>query len=297
MVFNCVVVTHQDHGSEYYRLFVYQIVDNIARQVEMRNIRVFVHQASANHYVPRTNYEENDESDEIRSYNLPSKYKMMAEQAILQRDVNAVIARTAVVYGPTDRSGITTELLIAYMISRDQIELPAKMEPDKPHYTIHAIDAARAMLHLAKWYVQHQCEDVQVFNVCDVGRTTVIDFNRRYAEIYPHKFRYLPIPRAVPSLKQQEDVREMTNEFFGERWLRILREANIKQAPVSPFAYRESVSPAAIAVSNARLVATGFTFKYPVLTANALRQTIYEFTKQGVWPTATGPIPPPSNLN
>jgi hypothetical protein len=55
--------------------------------------------------------------------------------------------------------------------------------------------------------------------------------------------------------------------------------------------YRENYNAFPQSVDTAKLMATGFELTYPYYTKETVRHVVEEFTKQGLWPTATGPLP------
>jgi hypothetical protein len=88
-----------------------------------------------------------------------------------------------------------------------------------------------------------------------------------------------------------EATRTNTNGICMPCWLAVMEECGIEHTPLSPYFYKDNYRLYAIHLDISKLLQTGFTFQYEAFTAESNRTTIEEFTRQGVWPTATGPLP------
>jgi hypothetical protein len=73
--------------------------------------------------------------------------------------------------------------------------------------------------------------------------------------------------------------------------MEVVEECGIERTPLSPYFYKEMFISYPLVVDVSKLRATGFQWRRPRLTPEAMREFINEFTLQGMWPLATGPLP------
>jgi nucleoside-diphosphate-sugar epimerase len=294
MVFNCAVAgTKLDQAEEYYKSYVYNRDTYIAEQCVQRNIGVYVHEGSGLDYKLKPVYTERSvETDELEGLSALSSMRVMTDKALrAMPGLNGVLARLAAVYGPCEMGRFTGTLLICYLAWRGNFTLPIVIPPDVPRHVIHTVDAARAMLFLAEWYLRENKSGVEVFNVSDKSDLDMRGMIEGPQTLYPLQYEFKVAGDGKPTHEDMEVKRMYMNDHTMDTWMEVVEECGIDRTPLTPYYYAEYYKANPIAVDSSKLQALGFELKYPKYCKETVGHVVEEFTKQGLWPTAKGTLP------
>jgi dTDP-4-dehydrorhamnose reductase len=166
------VDTKPDSVDEYYRLNLYQVAMNIAHEATSRGV-VLVHLSHAMDYAVKGDFERCTEEDALAPATAVGKYRVQADKDMQALPgLKMVLIRSGLLYGAAEQGSSTRGLLYAYLGMRAGIPMPSAFDPKISNNTLHTVDAARAMLHLAEWYTNNKRSGVEVFNVSDPGYTS-----------------------------------------------------------------------------------------------------------------------------
>jgi hypothetical protein len=81
------------------------------------------------------------------------------------------------------------------------------------------------------------------------------------------------------------------NNICMDAWLQIVEECSIQKTPLDCYFYKEYYNNLSMALDTTKLRKTGFQWTFPHYCGETAKQFADEFIKQGLWPTATGPLP------
>ncbi|KAJ2488748.1 hypothetical protein IWW37_004551 [Coemansia sp. RSA 2050] len=229
-----------------------------------------------------------------------------AEASARAAGVPAVVLRPALCYGPGDRQNAAPMLIMA-QLSRcgaggcegsgsggvgGARAMPVLWDPGLRISTVHVADVAAAALAAARWQQARAGAGAAVFHVADPGDTT----NARLARAVGALFGVEPsFPSGAANfiakrLAPAELAEEVNQSLLGP-WMRLLAAHGLSNSPLSPYMDPEHpycrLESHPRGVDGSRITRTpglAFSYRYPALSPEALRQVVEEFQAVGLWP-------------
>ena len=82
-----------------------------------------------------------------------------------------------------------------------------------------------------------------------------------------------------------KEATEETNDMHLGPWSNLLKAAQIKSSPLTPYLDQELLCNNALSLDGTKIcVSTGFIYEHPKVTTQSLREIITDFQELGIWP-------------
>jgi nucleoside-diphosphate-sugar epimerase len=199
------------------------------------------------------------------------------------------------IYGPGDVNGIMPRVTCAasYVVLNEPMRLlwDANMHIN----TVHVEDVARAIVHVA---TNDAVPAWSVFNLADKNDTTQGKLNALLENIFHISTGFLGTMLSNLAKIRLQDVVDTANEKHLQPWTEMLRQHAIHASPLTPYISSELLAHNQLFVNGEAIEATGFSYAHPILTEDALRESVYMAIEQRIFPPivdgAPEPLPEPS---
>ncbi|RKP25683.1 hypothetical protein SYNPS1DRAFT_22401 [Syncephalis pseudoplumigaleata] len=293
-VFNCSTEDRYGEVDQVYKERVMVAGVNCANEAAKRKVKVFV-QLSTGCVYNETDHNGPacDETAPVQADIPRTKYHLETDQKIMATpELNAVIVRTALVYGPGDFFRFAPFLALNTVIQYKQWKMECPRTANPRRNSVHVFDVAAAMCHLAKWYCDSHQTGTHVFNVSDQNDT-------RFSEMFTIYSKYqrknngaeeeadaAAEPEVIDSEAELLAVRDELNEMSGPVWLELLEQSGISVTPVSPTLCQEYFTASPASVNGQKIVReTGFAYKYPHVEFSVLEDMVNDLIQEKLWPS------------
>ncbi|GJJ11992.1 hypothetical protein Clacol_006230 [Clathrus columnatus] len=235
-------------------------------------------------------------------------------------DLNLVIIRHGLIYGPWVVSGIVTPLMLLGLVYKElDEEFKSLWSPYVRFNTIHVDDVAAACWTAAEWMAKtgraeankvageniyfandkNKVANVQgvpdpkieltapLFNLIDDTDTTLQTFGSVLTQVFGIKTGFHGLLHNTLAQMKTEEALEEINETHIEAWTRILAKANppLQRTPLNPYMEAYMLEKRSFAYNGAKIKKIlNFQLKYPTFGPDTIKGVIDSFKEDGVWP-------------
>ncbi|KAI9227565.1 MAG: hypothetical protein DHS80DRAFT_24122 [Piptocephalis tieghemiana] len=286
-VINCSEVLTLNQVDEMYDERIYQTAVTIAKICQEKATPVLVQLSTAEGLFP-TNEVPSTEEAEFKPFSTCSKhFREMEDELKSMSNLNLVIARRGFVYGNDDYSALTSALVCCDLLKMEGSTIAFPVDGRNMMSTVHIIDVARAMTHLAQWYCESNKKgQVLIYNISDNTCRSPAEILDMFAEVIPGSdIRWIPEDPTLPKA-DAEALSNSLNEMSLEYWLDTLNHYNVTSTPLSPEIDPVYLSYARFLFNGRKIVQeTGFKYIYDDgPTVQCLIDMVQGFKELGVWP-------------
>ncbi|XP_074661238.1 uncharacterized protein LOC141913919 [Tubulanus polymorphus] len=221
-----------------------------------------------------------EETPHLSPWTLAAKYKLKVEEALRKIDgLNYVIIRPAIVYGIGDRLGLTPRLIIGAVYKELGEKMNLLWTKDLRMNTVDVRDVCSAIYHLC-----YHGDSGHVFNLVDKNCTTQGVINELISSIFRIQYDYAgTVVSNMARLNMQNVVADINSKHMAP-WASMCRSSGIDNSPLNPYLDQELLYNKHVNMDGSKIEGTGFVYKYPVLTKEALQQVLDDYVELGIFP-------------
>jgi len=278
-VFNLAGETKYSQADAVYQENIIDVSVTCANEAAKHGVKKFVEVSTAQIY--DSGDRPRKEDAKIKPWTGIGKAKANAEEELKKiSGLNLVIVRPAIVYGPGDLSGIMPRLVIGAVYKSLGEKMEFLWDKDQSINTVHVRDVARALWHLAEKGANNS-----VYNLSDEGKTDQGAINKYLETIYGIKTGFIGNMKSkLATAVSMKSVADYSNDKHLKPWSDLCKQANITTTPLTPYLDEELLYDNALSVDGAAIKNTGFSYSFPKVTEELLRESIDYFVKNGTFP-------------
>jgi len=296
VVFNCGGDTRYSQQDEIYKQRSLKLSLCAGKEAAKRGVKCFVELSTGAVY--KSDSKPSPETSKLSPWLKLAKYKLEAENELAQTaGLNLVITRMANVYGEYCSKVVGTMLCMARVYQELDREMKWLWTKDLKTNTVHVNDVARALWHVAKWYLdgkknwdESSMGSPPVFNIVDEGDTDQGVVQSIIADIFHIKTGFHgTVISQFAKINLGSAVDEENDELL-QPWGDLLSESGItRPGPITPYLEGETVKDCDFCLDGTRLKkVTGFKYEVPKMTEKELRDIIKSYERMNWWPTKGG---------
>jgi len=208
--------------------------------------------------------------------------RLEAEQAVSHTNgLNYVIVRPSIVYGPGDVLGVTPRLVIGTIYKQSGERMELLWSQNLKINTVHVEDVVRAL-----WHLTDHGSSGQVFNLSDKNDTNQGKINELLEELYGIKTGFLGKTKSsIAKALGMKQLTDFVNDKHLKPWSDLCKSRGILDTPLTPYLDEELLSKCETSINGSAIESTGFVYNRPHVTADALRDVVFDFVHKGIFPT------------
>ncbi|KAF7414596.1 hypothetical protein HZH68_003085 [Vespula germanica] len=279
-VFNCAGETKCGQTDPVYKEGIYKLSINCAQQAAKIKANHFVEICSGNlsssEKVPCIEEENGD------PWTFVAKYKLQVEHDLKNiPDLKYTILRPAIVYGPGDRNGLAPRLVVGAVYKHLGEMMKLLWGPDLRMNTVHVRDMARAI-----WHVANRSDTIgQIYNVVDEGNSTQGSISAIVSELFNINHDYWGTTLSTLAKTDMSSVVEEVNDKHMGPWADACNKDGVENSPLSPYIDQELLYNKHLYLKSGKLsLNTGFTYLYPKLTKESLKEVLDDYVAMKIFP-------------
>jgi nucleoside-diphosphate-sugar epimerase len=280
-VFNCAAETKYGQEDIIYQEKTLGLTTKLAAEVLKIKPKKFVHLSNAQVY--DSSKKMATESSKTNPWTPLAESQLKGDKALMEmvkKGLNLVILRPSIVYGPADVQGISPRVICAAVYKYLGKEMKFLWSGSLFFNTVHVRDVAKAMYHAAV-----NLPPGSLFNLSDKGDTTVDKLNGFLEKIFGIKIDYFGTLKSTAIWKLgAKSVAVEVNDEHLKPWAELCKQQGIDNTPLTPYLDYELLKDNQMHISGDAIEATGFTYDYPYLTEELIREQIRYFTVQKLFP-------------
>ncbi|KAF9936256.1 hypothetical protein BGZ67_002518 [Mortierella alpina] len=286
-VINFASETKFSQLAEIYEDRIYKLSINCAKEAVKRKVKVFVQISTGDIY--ESSGTASKEDSKTKPWNVMAQYKLRVDKELQDMPgLNLVILRPAVVYGIGAMAGLTPRLICGRVYQHLKKKMEFLWTKDLKLNTVHVQDVVRAVWHSANWYVSSdntQPGAPAIFNLADENNTDQEAVNTHIRSIFGIETDFKGTVFSLLAQSDMEGATEETNDMHLGPWSNLLKAAQIKSSPLTPYLDQELLCNNALSLDGTKICnSTGFTYEHPKVTTQSLREIITDFQELGIWP-------------
>ncbi|XP_063584728.1 uncharacterized protein LOC134762282 [Penaeus indicus] len=220
------------------------------------------------------------EADDCHPWTSIAKNKFQVEKEIQSiPDLNWIIVRPAIVYGKSDRTGLTPRLVFGAVYRHLGEMMKMMWDENLVINTVHVTDVARAIV----WLCQ-QGKTKQVYNIVDDGNTKQGDVNNIVSDIFNINHDYWGNTLSTIAKTDAVGLVSEINEKHLVPWAAICSAGGLDNTPLTPYIDQNSVHPNHLHLDGSKLRKEGFTFSVPKPSHDNLMEILKDFIGMKMFP-------------
>ena len=280
-IINCAGETKYGQGSEVYNSRCRDLTIKCARKAAEMGCERFIEVSTGMVYKSQ-NKRPSVESAELAPWTQQARAKLEGDEALLQmNDLNCVILRPSIIYGPGDANGIMPRVTCAASYVKLGETMRFLWSGSMKINTVHVQDVVRAIWHATN---MDQVADKAIYNLSDKSNTTQGTLNDLLGSIFNIRTGFVGTILSNMAKVKMSDAVDVANERHLKPWSELLAEHNISNSPLSPFIHQELLENNNFFINGDAIESTGFTYSVPQMTEETLREQIEVAIRQGIFP-------------
>lgn len=265
-----------------------------ARQARASGAKVYVHMSTAIFY--KEYYDKNgepvrcNEACAMEGTTLKGRYTLRMESELREiQGLPLIVVRPAVLWGPEEMGLFGTMLIGSDIFSRIKKTWVLASTKNIRYSLAHVVDVARAMIHLAEWYVREEIQGIVTYNISDLSPGRAEETLKAYQQVFPD-FHYRVVgntPKSqLPSPSASKALVSRNNDIIQEHWLFLLKDHHINDSPLLPYIDLEYGMFRNIYVDGTAIIRdTGFSYLHDQgITKEDIIDIIHGYMDRGIWP-------------
>lgn len=286
-VINAAGETKTGQVDPVYREGIVRLSTNCATEAAKKKVKMYVEISSGQMSSSEKNGHK--ESEDASPWTRTAKFKLQAEKEIRAiPDLNWIIVRPAIAYGPSDKLGITPRLIFGAVYRH--LGEPMKLLWDQSLITntVHVTDLARSIV----WLCQRG-RTGEIYNVVDEGNTTQGHISNIVSDIFNINHDYFGNTLSNFAKTDASGLVNEINEKHLAPWAAVCSADGIDNTPLTPYLDQDAIHHCHLHLNGSKIREAGFTFSVPKPTQENLMQVIKEFIDMKVFPGTA--LPPAIN--
>ncbi|KAF8522110.1 NAD-P-binding protein [Hysterangium stoloniferum] len=292
----------------------------IGQEAQRRKVRAYV-RITQPYYQTSLEKTAHPESDVIKPSDPVGTWYHEALRILANfQDLNLVIIRPGLIYGPWVISGIITPFMLLGLVYRElETEFRSLWSPQIRHNTIHVEDVAAASWAAAEWmgsigraeankiagediYFANDKAKIQdvkgapdqkakltapLFNLVDDTDTTLQTISTTIGTTFDIKTSFHGVLHNTLAQLTPENTLEEINETHLEAWNRLIAKAHppVPNTPLNPYMEAYMLEKRSFAYKGGKIQKIlGYELRHPKFGVDTIRGVIDSFKEEGVWP-------------
>ncbi|KAL8566462.1 hypothetical protein ACOMHN_015098 [Nucella lapillus] len=210
-----------------------------------------------------------------------AQHKLQVEQTLANQhsDLNFLVLRPAIVYGPGDRQGLTPRLLIGAIYRYTKEKMKLLWTKDLRMNTVHVEDVCRAL-----WLLLQKGRPGEVYHVVDRNNTTQGKVCQLVSQVFEIDYDFMGSVLSTMARVNMSSVVEEINDKHMGPWADACQHDNIANTPLTPFLDQELLYNKHLHLDGSKLEQLGFKLEHPMVEACSLRQIADDYIRMGLFP-------------
>jgi len=278
LVVNLAGETKYSQTEEVYKENILDVSLTCGKAASSRNINKFIEVSTSQVY--SADKKGSTEDDKTKPWTKLAKAKLQAEEELKKLKLNLIIVRPAIVYGPGDILGVTPRIICAAVYKQLGETMEFLWDKDLKMNTVHVRDVCAAL-----WHLGQNGKVGEIYNLADSGDTDQGTIAKFLESIFGIKASFMGFLKSKTFTSvAMKVVAETANEKHLKPWSDLCKQHNIVNTPLTPYLDEELLYNNAYAVDGTKITKTGFSYKYPQVTEQSLREVINHFVSLGFFP-------------
>lgn len=282
-VINAAGETKTGQVEAVYREGIVRLSTNCATEAAKRKVKVYLEISTGN--MGSDEKVAHKESDDCNPWGIKATCKHQIEKVIMEMpDLRWIIVRPAIVYGPSDRTGLTPRLVFGAIYRHLGETMKMMWDENLVINTVHVTDVARSII----WLCQ-QGKTEQIYNVVDEGNTKQGDITTIVSEIFNINHDYWG--NTLSNLAKTDAIGLVSeiNEKHLAPWAAICSAGGLDNTPLTPYIDQNSVYHKHLHLNGSKLRNEGFTYAVPRPTLDNLKEVLKDFIAMKIFPGSALP--------
>eukprot|EP01120_Amphizonella_sp_Union-15-10_P008788 TRINITY_DN3228_c0_g3_i2.p1 TRINITY_DN3228_c0_g3~~TRINITY_DN3228_c0_g3_i2.p1 ORF type:complete len:369 (+),score=81.39 TRINITY_DN3228_c0_g3_i2:55-1161(+) len=278
-VINLAAVTKYSQPEEVYKENVIEVSSTCSKAAAKYKVARYIEVSTAQVY--ESGKKPKDENGKIKPWTGQAKASYEAENKVREaKDLNYVIIRPAIVYGPGDTLGITPRIIIGATYKKKGKTMEMLWSDKLRINTVHVRDVVKAL-----WFLTSNGPSGAIYNLSDQNDTNQGSVAKLLEEIFGIKTSFLgKIQSQLATTVSMKTVADVANDKHLKPWSELCRANNINDTPLTPYLDEELLYNTPLAIDGSAITKLGFKYDYPKMTKELLKEVIDDYVKKGVFP-------------
>lgn len=278
-VVNLAAETKYSQTDEVYKENIIDVAVTCGKAAAAAGVKKFIEVSTSQIY--NADKKASSEDDKTKPWTKMAEAKMKAEEELRKiPKLPLIIVRPAIVYGPGDVTGITPRIICAAVYKHLGETMDYLWTEELKFNTVHVSDVCAAL-----WHLMNNGQPGETFNLADSGDTDQGKIAKIMDRIFGIKSSFMgSIKSKLATSIAMKTVAETANEKHLKPWSDLCKSKGISNTPLTPYLDEELLYNNAYSVDGTKITKTGFSYKHPELTEEAVRETIAYFMELGYFP-------------
>jgi len=279
-VINVAAETKYGHNDEVYKERVLHLSVACATEAAKQGVKRFVEVSTAQVYEPTP--KPKAEGGKLEPWTNIAKFKLQVEEELKKiSGLDFVIVRPAIVYGPSDRTGIAPRIICGAIYKHLDKKMKFLWTGELKINTVHVRDVVRALFHLCT----HGASGA-VYNLADKSDTDQELVNKHLRTLFGINTAFLGTMKSkLAKQLGMDSLTSMVNDKHVAPWSRMCKEKEIEITPLSPYLDKELLGKNSLCVDGSAIEATGFAYEVPEFTAEKVREWVEYYARLKLFPS------------
>ncbi|XP_069102711.1 uncharacterized protein [Argopecten irradians] len=277
-VINLAAETKYGQTDPVYQEGIIRLSMNCAQEAMVRKVKLYMEFSSGQMY--STDKKPCREDNKCEPWTHLARHKLDVERQLEDlKDLNYVIVRPAIVYGPGDRQGLTPRLIIGAIYKYIRQKMKMLWTKDLKMNTVHVEDVCRAVWHLCL-----HGNRGQVYNIVDSADTTQGRVCHLVSELFNIQYDFVGSMFSNIAKVNMTSVVEEINDKHMTPWAAACQMDDVANTPLNPFIDEELLYNKHLYLEGQKLSDTGFTYQIPAPRLDHLREMLDDYIILGLFP-------------
>jgi len=278
-VVNLAAETKYSQTDEVYKENIIDVAVTCGKAAAKVGVKRFIEVSTSQIY--NADKKASSEDDKTKPWTKMAEAKMKAEEELRKiPNLNLVVVRPAVVYGPGDVTGITPRIICAAVYKHLGEPMEYLWNEELKYNTVHVTDVCGAL-----WHLMNNGANGEVYNLADSGDTDQGKISKILDRTFAIKSSFMgSIKSKLATSIAMKTVAETANEKHLKPWSDLCKSKGITNTPLTPYLDEELLYNNAYSVDGTKITKTGFSYKFSELTDASVKETIDYFIQLGYFP-------------
>lgn len=276
-VINCAGETKQSQVDPVYKEGILKLSINCAKEAAQYQVKRYVELSAGQLF--SSSKTPHKESDDVSPWTNIAKWKWQVEKELKEIPVlKYTILRPALVYGPGDKNGLMTRVIIAHLYKQLNETMNLLWNAALKMNTVHVRDVCRAIC-----FACSRPETIgETYNLVDEAKSSQGTLSQLISQLLDIKVDYWGL--LVSSMADLESAAEEGNEKHMVAWARACSANAIENTPLSPHMNSEMLLYKHLHLDGSKLKGLGFEYVVTGPSADNIKATVEYYLDMKVFP-------------
>jgi nucleoside-diphosphate-sugar epimerase len=280
-VINLAGETKYSQADAVYQENIIDVSVTNANEAAKRGVKKFIEVSTAQVY--DSGDKPRKENAKLKPWTGIAKAKLKAEETLKGiSNLNLVIVRPAMVYGPGDLTGLTPRLITGAVYKSLGEKMEFLWDKDLNCNTVHVRDVVAAI-----WHLTQNGKPGSIYNLADDNNTSQGSFCPILESMFGIKTGFMGTMKSkMATSLAMKVVAETANDKHLKPWSDLCKEHQINTTPLTPYLDEELLYDNPLSVDGTAISSeTGFKYSHPKLTQELVREALDYHIKNGAFPS------------